>query len=99
MSSFVVSFKLLVLSLIKLIGSLFSNSVISSVISLRLFKISSNKDLWKNCGVVIEYNPDNDYLILGVIHPEKYAIAPTFSRRGCFYRLVTERERREWCTV
>lgn len=61
--------------------------------------LDKGETLESTVGVVIEYNPDNDYLILGVIHPEKYAIAPTFSRRGCFYRLVTERERREWCTV
>ena len=61
--------------------------------------LDKGETLESTVGVVIEYNPDNDYLILGVIHPEKYAIAPTFSRRGCFYRLVTEQERREWCTL
>ena len=61
--------------------------------------LDKGETLKSTVGVVIEYNPDNDYLILGVIHPEKYAIPPTFSRRGCFYRLVTERERREWCAV
>ena len=28
----------------------------SGSIEIEDFKISSNKDLWKNCGVVIEYN-------------------------------------------
>lgn len=47
-------------------------------------------------GIVIDYNPENDYLILGTLHPEKYAIPPTFSMRGEYYRHVTEDEIKEW---
>ena len=61
--------------------------------------LDKNETLKDTMSVVISYNPENDYLVLGALHPEKYAIAPTFSMRGCFYRLITEQERREWCTV
>jgi len=47
-------------------------------------------------GIVIDYNPENDYLVLGTLHPEKYAIPPTFSMRGEYYRHVTEDEIKEW---
>lgn len=43
-------------------------------------------------GIVIDYNPDNDYLLLGEIHPEKHAIPHTYSMRGEFYRLVKPEE-------
>ena len=41
-------------------------------------------------GIVLSYNPNNDYLVLGVLNPEKYAYPPTFSRRGCYYRKFEE---------
>ena len=47
-------------------------------------------------GIVLEYNPQNDYLALGVLHPENYAIPPSFSMRGCFYRRATPQELKEW---
>ena len=47
-------------------------------------------------GIVIDYNPENDYLLLGTIHPEKYAIPHTFSMRGEYYRHITTAERKEW---
>ena len=43
-------------------------------------------------GVVLDYNKSNDYLLLGVLHPKQYGIAPTFSMRGCFYRKVNDGE-------
>ena len=43
-------------------------------------------------GIVVSYNPDNDYLVLGSIHPEKHAIPHTYSMRGSFYRKVTDKE-------
>lgn len=46
-------------------------------------------------GVVLDYNPENDALLLGVLHPENYGIAPTFAMRGEYYRLATEEEIRE----
>ena len=61
--------------------------------------LDKGETLESTVGVVIEYNPDNDYFILGVIHPEKYAIARTFSRRGCFYRQITAKERQAWGIV
>ena len=47
-------------------------------------------------GLVVRYNPDNDYLLLGSLHPEKHAIPPTFSMRGECYRKITETEMKEW---
>ena len=47
-------------------------------------------------GIVIDYNPENDYLVLGTLHPEKYAIPPTFSMRGEYYRQATDEEMEEW---
>jgi hypothetical protein len=43
-------------------------------------------------GVVIDYNPSNDLLILGVLNPQDYGIAPTFSMRGEYYRTVSADE-------
>lgn len=57
--------------------------------------IAEYETLLDTAGIVIDYNPDNDYLILGVLHPEKYAIPPTFSMRGCYYRLATLSELNE----
>ena len=47
-------------------------------------------------GLVLDYNPENDYLLLGSLHPEKYAIPPTFSMRGEYYRLITAEEKVAW---
>lgn len=47
-------------------------------------------------GLVLDYNPENDYLLLGVLHPEKYAIPPTFSMRGECYRKITTQEKQIW---
>ena len=58
--------------------------------------IDKHETLQDTAGIVIDYNPDNDYLVLGTLHPEKYAIPPTFSMRGCFYRHIKDEERREW---
>ena len=58
--------------------------------------LDKGETLKDTVGVVIDYNPDNDYLALGVLRSEKYAIAPTFSMRGCFYRHITGDEQREW---
>ena len=55
--------------------------------------LDKGETLKDTAGIVINYTPENDYLVLGVLHPENYAIAPTFSMRGCFYRLITSEER------
>ena len=47
-------------------------------------------------GIVLDYNPENDALSLGTLHPEKYALPPIFSMRGEFYRLVTASEKKKW---
>ena len=58
--------------------------------------LDKNEKLQDTVGVVIDYNSENDYLILGTLHPEKYAIPPTFSMRGEYYRHITEDEIKEW---
>ncbi len=47
-------------------------------------------------GIVLDYNPDNDYLLLGTSDPSRYAISSTFSMRGCYYRLATNKEKKTW---
>ena len=49
--------------------------------------------------IVVDYNPENDFLVLGNLHPEKYALPHTYSMRGEFYRLVTDKEKRDWDLV
>lgn len=39
-------------------------------------------------GVVVDYNPENDYLKVGVLNPQDYAFPPIFDARGCYYELV-----------
>lgn len=58
--------------------------------------LGEHETLKDTLGLVIDHNPDNDYLLLGTLKPEKYAIAPTFSMRGEFYRLITDSERLAW---
>lgn len=58
--------------------------------------LDKGETLQDTIGLVIDYNPDNDYLLLGVINPEKYAISPTFSMRGCYYRHITDEEKQKW---
>ena len=54
--------------------------------------IEPHETLEDTAGVVVDYNPDNDYLVIGTLHPERYAIGSTHSMRGCFYRLATQTE-------
>ena len=58
--------------------------------------LDKNETLQDTVGIVIDYNPENDYLVLGTLHPEKYAIPPTFSMRGEYYRHITEDEIKKW---
>lgn len=58
--------------------------------------LDKDETLQDTAGIVIDYNPENDYLVLGTLHPEKFAIPPTFSRRGEYYRHITEDEIKEW---
>ena len=58
--------------------------------------LDKGETLQDTLGVVIDYNPDNDYLVLGTLHPEKYTIPPTFSMRGEYYRHITDEEKLDW---
>ncbi len=58
--------------------------------------IDKHETVEDTLGVVLDYNPENDYLLLGTLHPEKYALPPTFSMRGEYYRKVTTTERKKW---
>jgi len=40
-------------------------------------------------GIVIDYNPENDYLQIGTLHPEEYAFPPIFNGRGCYYEIIS----------
>ena len=58
--------------------------------------LDNGETLQDTLGIVVSYNPDNDYLILGTLYPERYALPPTFSMRGEYYRLVTDEEKAQW---
>lgn len=39
-------------------------------------------------GIVVDYNPDNDYLQVGVLNPQDYAFPPILNARGEYYEIV-----------
>jgi hypothetical protein len=39
-------------------------------------------------GLVVDYNPTNDYLKVGVLNPQDYAFPPILNARGEYYELV-----------
>lgn len=39
-------------------------------------------------GIVVDYNPTNDYLQIGVINPQDYAFPPILNARGEYYEIV-----------
>ena len=39
-------------------------------------------------GIVVDYNPENDYLKVGVLNPQDYAFPPVLNARGEYYELV-----------
>ena len=39
-------------------------------------------------GIVVDYNPHNDYLQIGVLNPQDYAFPPIFNGRGEYYEIV-----------
>lgn len=39
-------------------------------------------------GIVVDYNPENDYLKVGVLNPQDYAFPPILNARGCYYELI-----------
>lgn len=50
--------------------------------------LDPKETLLDTAGIVVEYNPDNDYLGVGVLNPEEYALPPVFSGRGSCYEVV-----------
>ena len=53
--------------------------------------IGKHETLQDTIGIVISYNSDTDYLVIGELHPLNN-IPPTYSMRGCFYRLISKEE-------
>ena len=41
--------------------------------------LDKGETLQDTLGIVIDYNPENDFLVLGTLHPEKYALPHTYS--------------------
>ena len=39
-------------------------------------------------GIVVDYNPYNDLLLVGTLHPEKYVFPPILNARGECYEIV-----------
>ena len=58
--------------------------------------LDKHETLRDTVGIVLSYNPDNDYLELGALNAEKYALPPIFCMRGCFYRHITDAEKSTW---
>ena len=46
----------------------------------------------RTAGVVLEYSPANDRLVIGSLRPERWAIPPRSAMRGACYRLATAEE-------
>ena len=42
-------------------------------------------------GIVVDYNPVNDYLKVGVLNPQDYAFPPILNARGEYYEIVKEK--------
>ena len=43
-------------------------------------------------GIVVDYNPHNDLLLVGVLNPQEYAFPPIFNGRGEYYEIINEKE-------
>lgn len=50
--------------------------------------LEENETQESTMGIVIDYREDNDYIQIGVLNPQDYAIPPVFNGRGCCYELV-----------
>ena len=50
--------------------------------------LEGNETQESTMGIVVDYNPNNDYLKIGVLNPQDYAFPPVFNARGCFYEIV-----------
>lgn len=50
--------------------------------------LGANETQESTMGIVIDYNPENDYLKLGVLNPQDYAFPPVSNMQGCYYELV-----------
>lgn len=42
-------------------------------------------------GIVVDYNPVNDYLQVGVLNPQDYVFPPVLNARGECYEIIKER--------
>lgn len=58
------------------------------VVQAKMEFLASYETQESTMGIVVDYNPDNDYLQVGVMNPQDYALPPIFNARGCFYELV-----------
>lgn len=58
--------------------------------------LEENETVESTIGIVVDYNEENDYLQVGTIHPQDYAIPPIFNACGEFYRLATDTELKKW---
>lgn len=61
---------------------------IGDIVQAKKEFIDAHETLDDTVGIVVEYNPDNDYLGVGVLNPEDYALPPIFSGRGSCYEVV-----------
>lgn len=52
--------------------------------------IEPNETQRDTMGIVVDYNPDNDYLKIGVLNPQDYAFPPVLNARGCYYEIVPQ---------
>lgn len=50
--------------------------------------LEGNETQESTMGIVVDYNPNNDYLKIGVLNPQNYAFPPVFNTSGCFYEIV-----------
>lgn len=58
--------------------------------------LNPGETLKDTLGVVVSYNPDNDYLVIGEVFKGNHALNHTFSARGEFYRLATNKELKDF---
>ncbi len=58
--------------------------------------LDKGEEVKDTIGIVLDHKAENDYLQLGVLHPEDYTFPPIFNGRGEYYRLITDDERSKW---
>lgn len=70
--------------------------VVGDVVVAKQQYLDKNEKEEDTLGIVVDYKPENDYLSIGVLHPENYAFPPISSAKGAYYRLVTPSEKKKW---